>query len=149
QFTSIAGNYTPKVPVWLADYNTQDPAADCQPAKGFGGGYVWQVQTNPQSTGDQFDPDYSCPSPGGYYLVAGDGGIFPFGDAQGWGPTGSIKLNKPIVGMTVTPSGKGYWLVARDGGIFPFGDAQGWGSTGNIKLNKPIVGMATPADGKG
>src|SRR4051794_25550230 len=40
----------------------------------------------------------------GYYLVAADGGIFSFGDAQFLGSTGSIKLNKPIVGMAVTPN---------------------------------------------
>ncbi|HET9051953.1 MAG TPA: SBBP repeat-containing protein, partial [Candidatus Dormibacteraeota bacterium] len=85
----------------------------------------------------------------GYWLVASDGGIFPFGDAGGFGSTGAIKLNKPIVGMAATPDGRGYWLVASDGGIFPFGDATGYGSTGAIKLNKPIVGMAATPDGGG
>jgi hypothetical protein len=87
----------------------------------------------------------------GYWLVAGDGGIFPFGNAtQGLGSTGNIRLNQPIVGMASSPSGRGYWLVAADGGIFPFGDAtQGLGSTGNIRLNKPIVGMAATHDGGG
>src|SRR5262249_61456267 len=54
----------------------------------------------------------------GYRLVAADGGIFAFGDAPFLGSTGSIKLNRPIVGMAPTPSGNGYWLVASDGGIF-------------------------------
>ena len=58
------------------------------------------------------------------------------------GSTGSIRLNKPIVGMAATPSGDGYWLVASDGGIFAFGDAAFSGSTGGIRLAKPIVGMA-------
>jgi hypothetical protein len=31
--------------------------------------------------------------------VATDGGIFAFGDAPFFGSTGSITLNKPIVGM--------------------------------------------------
>jgi hypothetical protein len=38
-------------------------------------------------------------SGGGYWLVASDGGIFPFGDAAGLGSTGGIHLNQPIVGM--------------------------------------------------
>ncbi len=42
------------------------------------------------------------PDGGGYWLVASDGGIFTFGDAQFWGSTGSIRLNKPIVGMAAT-----------------------------------------------
>jgi hypothetical protein len=31
--------------------------------------------------------------------VASDGGIFSFGDAGFFGSTGSLHLNKPIVGM--------------------------------------------------
>jgi hypothetical protein len=53
----------------------------------------------------------STPSAGGYLLVASDGGIFAFGDAQFFGSTGAMRLNKPIVGMASTPSGNGYWLV--------------------------------------
>jgi hypothetical protein len=35
----------------------------------------------------------------GYWLVAADGGIFPFGDALGLGSTGNVHLNQPMVGM--------------------------------------------------
>ena len=85
----------------------------------------------------------------GYWMVASDGGIFNYGTAQFYGSTGSIHLNKPIVGMASTPDGKGYWLVASDGGIFSEGDAAFYGSTGSIHLNQPIVGMASTPDGKG
>ena len=85
----------------------------------------------------------------GYWMDATDGGIFPFGGAGGYGSTGNIHLNKPMVGMASTPDAGGYWLVAADGGIFPFGNAGGYGSTGNIHLNKPVVGMASTPDGKG
>jgi Tol biopolymer transport system component len=78
----------------------------------------------------------------GYWLVASDGGIFSFGDANFHGSTGAVRLNRPIVGMAPTPTGAGYWLVASDGGIFSFGDAQFHGSTGAVKLSQPIVGMA-------
>jgi hypothetical protein len=87
--------------------------------------------------------------PGGYWLVASDGGIFAFGDARFHGSTGNIKLAQPIVGMAQTKSGNGYWMVASDGGIFAFGDATFHGSTGNIKLVQPIVGMAPTASGNG
>ncbi len=89
------------------------------------------------------------PPPPGYWLVAADGGIFSFGDANFYGSTGGMTLNKPIVGMAATPDGKGYWLVAADGGIFSFGNANFYGSTGGMTLNKPIVGMAATPDGKG
>jgi hypothetical protein len=86
---------------------------------------------------------------GGYWLVAGDGGVFSFGDARFYGSTGNLHLNKPVVGMAATPDGKGYWFVASDGGVFSYGDARFYGSTGALHLNRPIVGMATTPDGKG
>jgi hypothetical protein len=85
----------------------------------------------------------------GYWLVASDGGVFTFGDAGYFGSTGSIRLNRPIVGMAATPDGGGYWLVASDGGVFTFGDAGYFGSTGALHLNAPIVGMAATPDGGG
>ncbi len=89
------------------------------------------------------------PRPAGYWQVASDGGVFTFGAAQFYGSTGSIRLNRPVVGMAATPDGKGYWLVASDGGIFAYGDAQFYGSTGSMVLNKPIIGMIPTVDGGG
>jgi hypothetical protein len=42
----------------------------------------------------------SSPTGQGYWLVAADGGIFSFGDAHFYGSTGSLHLNRPIVGMS-------------------------------------------------
>jgi hypothetical protein len=86
---------------------------------------------------------------GGYWLVASDGGLFSYGDAQFFGSTGNLHLNMPIVGMAPTPDNGGYWLVASDGGIFAFGDAQFYGSTGNLHLVQPITAMAAMPDGNG
>ena len=69
----------------------------------------------------------ATPSGNGYWLVAADGGIFCFGNAGFWGSTGSLRLNRPMVGMGDDGAG-GYWLVAQDGGIFTFGDAPFLGS---------------------
>jgi hypothetical protein len=95
----------------------------------------------------------SCPGPPrlppGYWQVGADGGIFSFGSAAFYGSTGSMRLNKPVVGMAATPDGRGYWLVASDGGVFAYGDAGFYGSTGSIVLNKPIIGMVPTADGRG
>ena len=85
----------------------------------------------------------------GYWVVAPDGGIFSFGEAQFYGSTGNLKLNAPILGLAATPTGQGYWLVASDGGIFNFGDALFYGSTGALKLNKPVVGMSATVPGAG
>ncbi|MGH2721445.1 MAG: Ig-like domain-containing protein, partial [Actinomycetota bacterium] len=85
----------------------------------------------------------------GYWLVATDGGIFAFGDAEFYGSTGDKVLNQPIVGMEPTATGRGYWMTASDGGMFSFGDAPFFGSTGDKKLNRPVVGMAASETGKG
>ena len=85
----------------------------------------------------------------GYWLVGGDGSIYPFGSASDRGSLRGKPLSRPVVGMAATPSGAGYWMVGSDGGIFSFGDAGFHGSTGNLKLNQPIVGMAATPSGKG
>ncbi len=66
------------------------------------------------------------PDGGGYWLVASDGGIFSYGDAQFYGSMGGQPLNKPIVGMAATPNGNGYYLVASDGGHLHLPDGAGW-----------------------
>ncbi len=85
----------------------------------------------------------------GYWLVAGDGGVFNYGDARFFGSTGNLRLNKPVVGLAPTADGGGYWMVATDGGVFSYGDAVFHGSTGAIVLNRPVVGMAPTPDGGG
>ncbi|MHB8189917.1 MAG: glycoside hydrolase family 25 domain-containing protein [Ferrimicrobium sp.] len=109
----------------------------------------------------------ATPDGGGYWLVAADGGIFPFGDASFYGNpytlglsglSGPHPLNAPIVGIASSPDGGGYWLVAADGGVFNFGDAPFEGSvysygitglTGSHPLNAPIVGIASSPGGTG
>ncbi len=109
------------------------------------------------------DPPPPAPSPAptnGYWLVGSDGGIFTFGSASFYGSTGSLKLQRPVVGITPTKDRGGYWLVASDGGTFAFGDAGFYGSIPGLglnpagsglpqSLNAPIVGMVPAADGQG
>jgi len=85
----------------------------------------------------------------GYWLVAGDGGVFTFGSAPFYGSMGGTPLNRPVVGIARTADGGGYWEVASDGGIFSFGDAGFYGSEGARPLNRPIVGMAATPSGRG
>ena len=96
----------------------------------------------------------------GYWLVGSDGGIFTFGSALFYGSTGSLRLQRPVVGITPTTDRGGYWLVASDGGTFAFGDAGFYGSIPGLglhpagsglpnSLNAPIVGMVPAADGQG
>ena len=96
----------------------------------------------------------------GYWLVAGDGGIFNFGKAKFFGSTGSIHLQRPVTGMTPTGDRQGYWMVATDGGMFAFGDARFFGSIPgdgihpagsgvSPELAKPIVAMVASPTGNG
>jgi hypothetical protein len=98
--------------------------------------------------------------PHGYWLVAGDGGIFNFGKAKFYGSTGNLHLQRPVVGMTPTSDRAGYWMVATDGGMFAFGDAKYHGSIPGVglapadsgaakRLNAPIVAMVASPTGKG
>jgi hypothetical protein len=58
----------------------------------------------------------------GYWLVASDGRVFNFGDAESFGP-GREEVAGPVVGMAPSWDRSGYWLVGSGGGVFPFGDA--------------------------
>jgi hypothetical protein len=96
----------------------------------------------------------------GYWLVGSDGGIFSFGSAPFYGSTGSLVLQRSVVGITPAANDAGYWLVASDGGIFTFGNAQYYGSIPGLglspagsglphSLNAPIVGLVPTSDGGG
>ncbi len=96
----------------------------------------------------------------GYWLVGSDGGIFTFGTAQFYGSTGSLVLQRPVVGIAPTSDRAGYWMVASDGGVFAYGDAGFVGSLPGLRvhpagsglpnsLNAPIVGMVPSQDGAG
>ena len=92
----------------------------------------------------------SCSAHDGYWLLGKDGGVFSFGTAEFYGSTGSLRPNKPVVGMASAADGSGYWFVASDGGIFAYGPgAQFYGSTGSLHLNQPVVGMAARPQGDG
>ena len=96
----------------------------------------------------------------GYWLVGSDGGIFTFGSAQFYGSTGSLRLQRPVVGIVPTADRGGYWLDASDGGVFAYGDTQYYGSIPGLglhpagsglpnSLNAPIVGMVPSIDDNG
>jgi hypothetical protein len=116
-----------------------------------------QFHHDPQLTGDAGTPpptiqvpcNAPAGGPNGYLLSASDGGVFDYGNIPFCGSTGSIHLNKPVVGTALTHDGGGYWEVASDGGMFAFGDAGFYGSMGGKPLNQPIVGMAATPDGQG
>ena len=111
------------------------------------------------ASGGSFTDSY-VPSARGYWLVGSDGGIFSFGQAQFYGSTGSLHLQRPVVGIVPTANHGGYWLDASDGGVFSYGDTQFYGSVPGLglhpagsglpdSLNAPIVGMVPSHDDQG
>src|SRR5687768_3655867 len=64
----------------------------------------------------------ATPTGGGYWLVASDGGVFTFGDAEFFGSAGTTGV-RDVVGMARTPSGAGYWIATRTGRVLGYGEA--------------------------
>lgn len=124
--------------------------------------YVTVTDSNLPSASveEEFSITIAPYSPHGYWMVAGDGGVFTFGQARFFGSTGRLTLQRPVVGMTVTADRAGYWMVATDGGLFAFGDARYHGSLPGLglspagsglprSLNAPIVAMVASPTGSG
>lgn len=67
----------------------------------------------------------------GYWILANDGGVFSYGDANYAGgiikADGSKLTQSPPVDIVADPDGRGYWVLVADGGVFSF-DAPFWGS---------------------
>ena len=84
-----------------------------------------------------------------YWLVARDGGVFPFGRGSFAGGLAGRRTNQPVVATAVTSSGNGYWLAGADGGVFAFGDAGFHGSVSSGSVRAPIVSIAARPTDKG
>jgi peptidoglycan/xylan/chitin deacetylase (PgdA/CDA1 family) len=134
-FVSICGGAAPSLPQASAVYSF-----GTAPLPGP------SITSNSPLAGAVVDPSSS-----GYWLTAGDGGVFALGAAAFDGSLRGrgITPAQPVAGMAATPDGKGYWLVAADGGVFGFGDAAFNGSMGGQSLDQPVVAMAATPDGKG
>ncbi len=145
-FTNMT--YTPSSPATLIPINMEDASGNIIATAGPTSG-------TPASFTDTF-----VPSQRGYWLVGSDGGIFSFGSARFYGSTGSLLLQRPVVGIVPTADHGGYWLDASDGGVFSYGDTQFHGSIPGLglhpagsglpnSLNAPIVGMVPSVDDNG
>jgi hypothetical protein len=85
---------------------------------------------------------------GGYFMVASDGGVFAFGDAQFEGSCPGIGgCSGAAVAVVPDASGKGYWLMTVTGHVYAFGDAANYGQPGPQAA--PVTSAARTSDGKG
>ena len=83
-------------------------------------------------------------SEGGYRFVAGDGGVFTFGDRPFLGSAVG-SFGAPVAGMAA--SERGYWVVDAAGSVRAFG-APLYGQLARAP-GAPIVGMAATPSGRG
>ncbi len=84
----------------------------------------------------------------GYFMVASDGGVFAFGDAEFEGSCPGIgSCSGAAVAVMPDASGHGYWLVTATGNVYTFGDAQYLGAPGN--QGSPVTSAVRTADGRG
>ncbi len=84
----------------------------------------------------------------GYFMVASDGGVFAFGDAQFEGSCPGIGgCSGAAVAVTPDATGNGYWLVTATGHVYAFGDAVNYGGPGAQPA--PVTSAARTPDGMG
>jgi hypothetical protein len=85
------------------------------------------------------------PSGAGYWLVASDGGIFNYGNADFFGsvPGQGIVGQPSVVGISGTPTGVGYWLVGSNGAVYSYGDAAFLGAPSGLRLVAPLSGISS------
>jgi len=110
----------------------------------------------------------AAPPSGGYWLEAGDGGVFAFGapfDGSAAAvatrcpanPPGRSMPNGSCWTLAATPGGGGYWILnGYDGVIYPYGDALSYGQPadtptyqGGADLWPNAIGIVATPDGKG
>ncbi len=83
----------------------------------------------------------------GYYLLAGDGSVYTFGDARFHGSEGDYKASGVPVAIATDPVTGGYYIATSSGHLYNF-DAPFHGSqiSGHYY---PVVGLAEMHNGKG
>ncbi len=95
----------------------------------------------------------AIPGRAGYWVVTGNGAIYPRGDApelcSGQLSTCSGFPSDPdsseiVVGASASPDGQGLWAVTRNGKLWTAGTAQSFGDTTN-DTNVPTAVAATPS----
>ena len=113
-------------------------------------------------------PTSAAPGAPGYWLEAGDGGIFTFGvpfEGSAASDTTRCPANPPARSMpngscwsmAPTADGSGYWILNAYGGVvYPYGDALSYGEPadtsaygGGADMWPTAIGIVATPDGKG
>jgi len=104
-------------------------------------------------------PEPSAPPPGGqsgspgaversgYWMLGGDGTVYPFGEAPG---LGAARLAAAVVDVEPAPSGRGYWVVDAGGGVSAHGDAPLVGDVaGRLSGGEVVTSLSATPTGEG
>jgi hypothetical protein len=67
-------------------------------------------------------------TPHGYWMLAADGAVYPFGAVQSFAPPVALADGHRAVDLAPTATGLGYWVVDDVGVVEPRGDAVPFGS---------------------
>ncbi len=89
----------------------------------------------------------STPDGKGYFLLAGDGSVYAFGDAKYHGSRGDYKASGAPVGIATDLATGGYWIATSTGHVYNFG-APFHGSQTAAHFS-PIVAIAPLLSGQG
>jgi hypothetical protein len=90
----------------------------------------------------------ATPSGKGYWMVAGDGGIFSFGDAGFYGSAVDGTAEKRVVDIAPSATGKGYYITGSNGAVYAYGDAKFYGGAEGQKLAHGIISMVPINNGE-
>jgi hypothetical protein len=85
--------------------------------------------------------------PPGYWMLAGDGAVYPFGGAPYKGePFGDSVTAADIEPM---PSGRGYWVLATNGVVYSFGEDRYYGGVGKLNDGEQVISLSSTVAGDG
>ena len=106
-------------------------------------------------------PDGEPPAPGGsgpsrtgrsgYWMVASDGRVYPFGDAGHLGDATPHLGGTRAVDLEPTGSGEGYWVVDGAGRVYASGDAAHLGNADPARLDvgERVTSLSATPSGAG
>jgi subtilisin family serine protease len=85
----------------------------------------------------------------GYWVLASNGGVCPFGSVPYLGDA-PLPAGTNAVNLTGSPTNNGYWIVDSSGHVFSFGDAKYFGGlNGGLQPGEQVTSISATPTGAG
>jgi type VII secretion-associated serine protease mycosin len=84
-------------------------------------------------------------SPSGYWMLATNGVVYPFGSVPRLGNANT----RTAIDFAASPTGFGYWVVDTSGHVFSFGDAPWHGNARGLRAGELVTSISRTASGRG